>query len=211
MMRFFKLRPTAPLLLLLVQPAAAALAQPAAALPAPLLDYAETVTGRFTSAAQAAADPRYDRVDAHVVRLWPERTDALWLYQEQTIAGAPRPYFQRVARVVLQPDGTVFRDNHALKAPERFAGFGLPGYTGPAITPDDLGPAGCPTLHDQAGPGAWTGRTTECPSSHRGAAYMVSRAILLRDRLWNWDRGFDTTGRQVWGPEAGGYVFDRVE
>jgi hypothetical protein len=188
-------------------------ATPAAALPPSLLDYAQTVTGRFSSAAQARGSPGYQEVEAHVVRLWPEREDALWLYQEQTIIGEGpmQPYFQRVARVVMQADGVAYRDNFVLKNPLRFAGFGRPGYAGPRIAPEDLGPAGCATLHEHVAPGAWTGRTMDCPSSHRGAVRMVSRAILLRDRVWNWDRGFDAEGRQVWGPEAGGYVFDRVE
>jgi len=34
---------------------------------------------------------------------------------------------------------------------------------------------------------------------------------LTADRMVSWDRGVDAGGRQVWGAERGGYVFDRVE
>jgi hypothetical protein len=181
----------------------------------PLLeDYARSAVGRFSSAAQHRTNPAYDEVTAHVVRLWPERADEVWLYQEQTIRSGPqassRPYFQRIGRVRLAGDGTLRRDNLTLKDPLRFAGYGTPGYRGPAITADDLGPAGCHNVLSFVAPGDWTARTEDCANSYRGATKMESRAIIAGDRFVNWDRGFDAAGRQVWGPKGGGYVFDRL-
>lgn len=195
------------------------LAAPVAAAPDPLVeDYATHATGSFTSAAQAAADPAYEEVEAEVARLWPERADGAWLYQEQAILrrGADRqaakaaPYFQRVGHVVRLPDGRVRRDNYVLKDPRRFVGFGRPGYAGPPITPDDLGEAGCHNILERAAPGFWTSRTEECLNAHRGAVRMTSLGILAGDRFANWDRGFGADGAQVWGPRAGGYVFIRT-
>ncbi|MFN3371461.1 MAG: chromophore lyase CpcT/CpeT [Sphingomonadaceae bacterium] len=189
---------------------------PPAALTPLVADYASHAIGRFSSAAQHARDPAYDVVEARIVRIWPERTDGLWLYQEQTIlagAGAApdKPYFQRVGHVRALPDGSIRRDNYPLKAPERFVGLGRPGSGAVAITPDDLGPAGCANILTFVSPGFWTGTVEACASNWRGAARMESVSLLTPRQFVNWDRGLDSKGGHVWGPTGGGYVFDRLD
>ncbi|MFN3945113.1 MAG: chromophore lyase CpcT/CpeT [Allosphingosinicella sp.] len=197
---------------------AAALLTSAAA-PDPLLDdYARVAVGAFSSAAQARDDRRYDEVEARVVRLWPDRTDGLWLYQEQAIvggSGAPprasrdRPYFQRIGHVYRLPDGRLRRDNYVLAEPARFVGYGRRGDVA-APTPADLGPAGCHNVIERVAAGHFIARTEDCANSHRGAAYMIGLAIKTADVSVNWDRGFTADGSRVWGPEEGGYIFRRI-
>jgi hypothetical protein len=183
----------------------------------PLLDrYAAVAVGTFSSAAQHRTDPAYDSVDARVVRIWPERTDGLWLYQEQTIVAGrgaqqpPRPYFQRVGWVRAQADGTLRRDNFSLVRPDRFVGLGSPGYAGPALTPADLGQTGCHNIIESPGHGLFAARTEGCVNNWRGATIMRSVSVASPDRWVNWDRGFDAAGKRLWGPADGGYVFDRT-
>jgi hypothetical protein len=182
-----------------------------------LLDYGATAVGSFSSAEQSAQDGRYDVADAVVVRIWPERKDGLWLYQEQAIVGgkgapAPaskdKPYFQRVAHVYRLPGGELRRDNYVLKEPARFVGLGRrPAVAAPMQ--QDLGPAGCHNLVQRVARGHFISRTDGCRNGYKGAVTMSSIAISTPDRYINWDRGFDASGKLVWGPEAGGYVFDR--
>lgn len=190
-------------------------APPPAALPPLLADYARHAIGRFSSAAQHARDPAYQLVEARVIRIWPERTDGLWLYQEQTIlagegAAPDRPYFQRVGHVQVQPDGSLRRDNHPLREPARFIGLGRAADDRRRIEPADLGPAGCHNRLEFVSPGFWIGRTEACANSWRGAVRMESLSILTPAQIINWDRGLDSGGGHVWGPRAGGYVFDRL-
>jgi hypothetical protein len=63
---------------------------------------------------------------------------------------------------------------------------------------------------ERVGQGHFVSRTEGCPNRYKGAAMMKSIAISTPERLVNWDRGFDSTGKLVWGPEAGGYMFERV-
>lgn len=192
----------------------------AAAHPAePAAEFAALATGAFTSQAQAERDPAYDRVDAVIARIWPERTDGVWLYQEQAIiprgqwadpvAARRTPYFQRVSRLSALPDGRVRRDTYTIAAPARFVGLARPGYAGPQLTPADLGPAGCPIMLERIAASHWTGRMDACPNTRRGAVRMTSLSIATPDGFANWDRGFDADGKVVWGPVAGGYVFRR--
>jgi hypothetical protein len=210
------MRRTVPILAAL---ATALLSMPAQAEISPLVDaYANAVIGRFSSAAQHRADPRYAEVEGAIVRIWPDRADGIWIYQEQAIlsgaadrdAARRAPYFQRVSRLHDRGDGTIGRETFTIRDPARFVGLGQPGYAGPAITPADLGEGGCPLIVESAGHGYFTGSSGSCPNSHRGAVSMRSVSVVAGERFVNWDRGFDAEGRLVWGPEAGGYVFDRL-
>lgn len=186
----------------------------AAGLDPALEDYAATVTGTFSSAAQHARDPGYDEVEARIVRIWPERTDGLWLYQEQAVLTRPdmdraaaraRPYFQFVARVVMLEPGVFRRDNYRIRDGARFAGARVA-----ALTPADLAEPGCHNRIERVAEGVYVGATESCANAWRGAASLRSLSVATRDLYANWDRGFDAEGRRLWGPAAGGYRFARI-
>jgi hypothetical protein len=190
----------------------------ATGLPPLLMDYATTAQGRFSSAEQHRADPAYDVVEARVVRIWPERTDALWLYQEQAIVtakdgpapGRARPYFQFVARVAVLEDGVLRRDNFRVRDGAKWLGVAPGDARLRTLSEADLAPASCHNRIELVSVGHWIGRTESCANAYKGAAWMQSVSIATADAYVNWDRGFDTNGVRVWGPAAGGYVFKRV-
>lgn len=186
----------------------------AAALDPGLEDYARVATGHFSSAAQHKADPRYDEVEVRIVRIWPERTDGLWLYQEQAIVSVPgkmreealaAPYFQFVGRIVPLGDGIFRRDNYRVKDGARFAGAKIG-----ALTQADLAEASCHNRIERVASGWFTARTESCANRYKGAAAMRSLSTMSADVQVNWDRGFDAEGRRIWGPADGGYIFDRI-
>jgi hypothetical protein len=180
-----------------------------------LVDYASDSTGFYSNAAQHRADAAYDEVEARVVRIWPERTDGVWLYQEQAIINQPgltaeaarmRPYFQRVARVTMASDHTLRRDNFRIKVPAAHVGA----RRLDALTPEGLESAGCHNIIQRVAAGTWVGTTENCAKSYKGAVTMVSLSVKTPGRFVNWDRGFAVDGSHVWGPRAGGYIFDKV-
>jgi hypothetical protein len=191
-----------------------------AAANAALDDYSTIAVGRFSSEAQHASDPAYDWAEARVIRIWPERTDGVWLYQEQAIVNAAgltpdqaraRPYFQFVARVTQQLPGVLRRDNFRVLDGAKWLGLrgGDPRLA--RLSPADLAPASCHNRMERVAQGVYTGRTESCANAYKGAAWMQSLSVATRDMYVNWDRGFDAQGKRVWGPEAGGYVFLRRE
>jgi hypothetical protein len=63
------------------------LVAPAGAAEPPGLDtVAAWMTGSFSSAAQAAADPDFRDIRLHVAPIWPEAGGVRWLYVEQAAA-----------------------------------------------------------------------------------------------------------------------------
>jgi len=179
----------------------------------PAMTAAAWMSGSFSSAAQAAANPEYRVIDLHMCRIWEDRNDGFWLYVEQAAAESPQqPYRQRVYRVVNLDDGLVRSDVYELPGdPLRFAGAWrnselLAGLDVTALLPR----SGCSitmSFKDNHFSGGTEG--TGCESSLRGAAFATSEVTLSPDRLESWDRGWKADGSQAWGATQGPYVFLR--
>ncbi len=194
--------------------AAPALAQT----PSPAEEFAQLAVGTFSSIDQARSDDRYDVVEAHIVRIWPERADGVWLYQEQAILGddparldesaRQRPYFQRVVKLETVGPGLVRRTWYELADPRAAIGA----WRDPArLQAAQLAASTCFGLVRRVARGFWRGETEDCPTSWRGAVRAQNMSIVTPNAFANWDRGFDAEGRRIWGPEFGGYVFTRRE
>lgn len=181
-------------------------------------EFAQLTGGSFTTAAQAKDDPAYAEVEAEVVRIWQDRTDGIWMYQEQAIIsyegkGSPeaksRPYFQRIFRLMTTGDKILVRENYELADPKIAVGA----YKDPSklsnITPKDLILGGCANRIERVAKGYWRANITTCANTYRNATHMTSLSVYTDDTLANWDRGFDAEGNVVWGPESGGYIFKR--
>jgi hypothetical protein len=179
-----------------------------------LLQLLDWMSGAFSSAEQARADSDFLDIRLQMVRIWPERRDAGWLYVEQAVAAqTERPYRQRVYRVSRVAPDTLESAVFELKAPLRFAGHWRTPRAFDAITPDSLERReGCAILLHREGEGAFAGSTRgqACASNHRGAVYATSEVVIRPEGMTSWDRGFDAGGSQVWGAVKGGYVFRKL-
>jgi len=173
----------------------------------------ELMVGSFSSAEQAQADTAYYDIRLEMVRIWPERTDAHWMYIEQAVAGhTDAPYRQRVYRVTQVEDDLYRSEVFALPDPKSVVGEWLSRDPLSDLTPDDLIPrAGCAVYLRRDECGEYAGATIGkgCASSIGEAAYATSEVLVGPDRIESWDRGFDAEGNQVWGAEKGPYVFLR--
>lgn len=201
-------------MLMLALLAAAPTAQPDLA-----ADYAAVAVGSFSSQAQHRADPAYDWAEARVIRIWPDRTDGIWLYHEQAIISVngltpdqarARPYFQFVARINVLAPGVLRRENFRLKDPAAWRGLQAGDARLATLGPADLGPASCHNRLEVVSRSTFIGRTESCANNWRGAVRLDSVSVTSPDAYVNWDRGFDAAGNRVWGPAHGGYEFRRL-
>lgn len=177
--------------------------------------------GSFTTAAQSARDERYGVAEAEIVRIWPERADGVWLYQEQAFLGdAPasadramkdRPYFARVVHTVEVAPGVVERFVHKLKDPAAAQGAWKRPAPLAGLDPDDLESSECRIVATRVAEGFWRSESDRCPNAYKGAAYALSLGVITDGAYANWDRGFDASDAVVWGPVSGGYVFVRKD
>ncbi len=182
--------------------------------PTPLQELGAWMSGTFSSAQQSATDPDgYFDIRLHMVPIWTERADGPWLYVEQAAASAPdEPYRQRVYHLVERDGGGLRVDvNEFPGDPLRFAGAWTEPSAFDALQPEDLMPrTGC-SVHLERSGGGYTGSTLGegCASTLRGASYATSFVTVTENSVTSWDRGFDGSGEQVWGPTDGPYRFQK--
>jgi hypothetical protein len=172
------------------------------------------MSGSFSSAAQAAADKDYRDIRLHMAPIWTTRTDGRWLYVEQAVAEKlDRPYRQRVYRVHEDGDELVSDVYELPGDPLRFAGAWSNPLLLQDVGPEQLEPrTGCSIRLRRQPDGSFAGSTDgrSCPSDLRGASYATSEVVITAAMLTSWDRGFDASGKQVWGAEKGPYQFAKA-
>jgi hypothetical protein len=187
--------------------------------PSYLDELTELTVGSFTTVEQSARDPLYGVAEAEIVRIWPKRTDGVWLYQEQALLGdrpdaldsgaKERPYFARVIHSVEAAPGIVTRTVHRIKDAAKVQGAWKKAEPLASLSPDDLLPSECTINVERVAEKFWRSTSAKCPNAYKGAAYAVSLGVTVEGRYANWDRGFANDGKQVWGPSGGGYIFVR--
>ena len=168
--------------------------------------------GKFTSEAQSKSDTSYFNISLVMSPIWSDKKDGMWLYVEQAVASKlDKPYRQRIYHL-QHPSKNIFTsDIYTIKDPLSFAGLQDDKIKRDKLKYDliDLKEGCTVTLvyHNKMYEGGTEGE--KCPSDLRGAKYATTKIILKKGELDSWDRGFDATGKQVWGATKGGYIFIR--
>lgn len=176
------------------------------------------MTGSFSSEAQSKADSNFYDIRLHMVEIQMGNETGNWLYVEQAISSAQdKPYRQRVYQVVEISLGIYESRVYEFENPLQYAGGWKDASKLSSLTFDKLILRdGCAiTLKYESELvgdniiNRFVGSTgaTSCPSSLRGASYATSEVIITETQLLSWDRGWDASGKQVWGAETGGYIF----
>lgn len=179
-----------------------------------LLELVSRMTGSFNSSEQEASDSAYFNINLEMVRIWPERTDAVWLYIEQATSWSlDKPYRQRVYKVTRLDDTYFQSEVYSFDEPLRFAGVWKEKEPLAGLTPDSLSVRqGCAIILIKKD-GNFVGSTIEknCVSNLRGASYATSEVSIEKDVLRSWDRGFNDKDEHVWGAEKGPYIFKKYK
>lgn len=176
-------------------------------------EVATAMAGSYSNAAQAHVDTSFQSLTLHMRAIWVDRADGLWLYVEQSLATTPeKPYRQRVYQVVDGLDATSVecRIFDLPGHPLQFAGAWSEDRPLDSLTPDLLSPReGCTITLRRDALGEWLGTTAqnECATTYHGASYATTTLTLTQRAAKSWDRGYDSSGKQVWGSTTGPYDF----
>eukprot|EP00171_Calliarthron_tuberculosum_P007157 IDg7157t1 len=172
---------------------------------------AQFLTGSFSTEWQSLTDDSFTDARHYGVRIWHERTDGHWLYVEQTLSSVPnRPFRQRVYHV--RYNGTVALSSfYRLPDQARFVGAWKTPWVlrGAATT---LLP-GCDVYFARVDANTIKGRNVarRCKSRLRGANYSTTVISLDPFKFLTLTRGFDVTGKQVWGSKNVPFEYNRIE
>ena len=169
------------------------------------------LTGTLTSAAQAARTEDYREIELRSCPVAAPGLGSTVLYVEQAVASAPdQPYRQRLYVLEEEDERTVRSEIYTLADPAAAVGLCGRGERRSFHPSEATLREGCAVrmvfdgavFRGETAPGA-------CPSSLRGASHATVAVTVTAEGLDSWDRGWDASGEQVWGAEAGPYEFRR--
>ncbi len=168
------------------------------------------ITGNFDNQEQVSADPSYAPIilNAREISLKGKKSDGYWIYVEQDMSPyGSRAYHQRIYNIYKHQEGVAAK-TYELKNPDAFVGAWRNTDMFRKISVDSL-IEGCILYFSKDNAGNYLANTLnrDCLNTVNGAAYATTELIVTPNMIINWDRGWDNSGRQVWGAEKGGYRF----
>lgn len=168
--------------------------------------------GSYTSEKQAATDKDYFNISLKMIPIWSSK--GYYLYVEQALANKQdKPYRVRIYHLVKKGDAYI-SEIYTLKSEKDWIGKGATPVAFDKLTEADIElKQGCEVVLKKTGNKEYAGATGDktCPSELRGAAFANSKVTITEKQLISWDQGFDKDGKQVWGAEKGGYIFDKLK
>lgn len=170
------------------------------------------MSGSFSSSVQAEKNQAYYDISLHMYPIWIEDENADWLYVEQAMSSMQhKPYRQRVYKIV-QSGANLVSEVYEIPDPDSFIGKWRGGTEWDNMSPADLIPReGCTVTLEFLG-SHFQGATAPatCKSSLNGASHATSEVRISSIGIDSWDRGYDESGKQVWGAVQGPYEFRRM-
>ncbi len=177
-----------------------------------LLKLSSLMSGSFTSAEQAKKDTSYRDISLHMLRIWPDKPNGIWLYVEQAASSSPtQPYRQRVYFLSELEEDSYTSDVYTLRDETAAVGAWKDPAAFGSLTPFDLVfKEGCTVFMTFDG-FQFAGKTDaqSCKSALQGATYTTSEVMITEKEIRTWDRGYNDNDEQVWGATEGPYVFKR--
>ena len=177
-----------------------------------LISLASWMDGSFSNYNQSLKDSNFFDINLEMVKIWKNRTDAIWLYVEQaSSARLSAPYRQRIYRLTQKED-KFFSKVYELKNKNDFIEAHKDINLFNSIDTNDLiEREGC-TVTMNRNDTNFIGSTKdkECKSLLFGASYATSEVEIFQDKILSWDRGYDSNDNQVWGSVDGPYIFQLV-
>ncbi len=182
----------------------------------------QRMTGYFSSQAHADTTTNQYIVDVrlHMAQIWKDRNvgeNIYWLYVEQAYADdQANPYRQRIYKMVLAQDGTIYDEIYSITNPTIYK----QGYLNPAIF-DNLTTSGI-VIKENCGLKFTLNQQNIFEASTEGNSclatipylpqvkYITTQTKLAETYMTSWDRGYSSTGAWLMGPDWP-YIFDKLE
>ena len=167
--------------------------------------------GSYSSEKQSVADTTYFNISLRMVPIL--KNKGHYLYVEQALfKKQDKPYRVRIYKLVQEND-TFISLVYTLKNEKDWIGKWNTPEAFDALSEKDIElKQGCEVVLKRIAKNKFVGQTgvKTCASELRGASYVTSKVTVLENQILSWDQGFDKEGKQVWGAEKAGYIFDKL-
>lgn len=174
----------------------------------------DRMTGEFSNDQQVKEDKSYPLMNLRLAQIWRNRKDGYWIYEEQAEANALRkPVWQRVYHLYLQDGKMLAARIYALPDAAKYAGAAdNPALLDKVSAEMLISCNDCVIYFQKDSAGTYTGSTPgrDCYCNVKAAAFGKSEYAWQPEQVLCWNRAWNRAGRQIAGPEKGGYRYARV-
>ena len=184
----------------------------------PLIDFAQTLAGKYSNREQAQDNPRcFAHINIYYRPLdWPI-INGPWFYSEQSYDCMPwSPYKQAIHRLIHFKN-TFIVENYYLKSPERVAGSGFKPELLKDLNREGFSKRdGCSMYFTEIKNMHYKGNVepgNQCLINRKGViTYLVSN-VEFNEKIWtSLDEGIDACShKKIWGSVHGKLEFRKVE
>ncbi len=171
------------------------------------------LVGAMDTSAQAKANPEAPNVRITTCKIQvtaEQNPNAVFLYQEQALTKQlNKPYRQRFLRIAPTTNNSQVESKAFKPAnPQAWVGLCSKLETQRVVQSRELEESNCSVFLRPTGKN-YIGETAPggCPTNFRGATRITNTIILHQTGMDTRDRGFDATGKQVWGAKEQPYQF----
>jgi hypothetical protein len=180
-----------------------------------VMEVATLLEGVMDTSLQAKANPKRANVQMTTCRVQlvnAKKQNSIFLYQEQAIVpDLNQPYRQRFLEILPHPLSQTVRSlAYKPTNPSALINFCDRPTAKRKVLLQEIGNPICSVFLKRSG-SAYVGVTPTdgCPANVRGAVRITNRIVLQQTGMDTWDRGFDASGKQVWGAQRDSYQFRR--
>ncbi|HEU4495979.1 MAG TPA: chromophore lyase CpcT/CpeT [Flavobacterium sp.] len=178
---------------------------------ASLKELASIMQGAYSSEKQSLQDKSYYNISLRMVPIW--KNKGYYLYVEQALFEKQEaPYRVRIYKI-SQRNNEFVSEIFTLKNEKEWIGKWKTPEAFEALSENDIElKPGCEVVLKRTAKNTFEGKTGDktCASELRGASYATSKVTVTANQIISWDQGFDKDGKQVWGAEKGGYIFNKI-
>tara|TARA_Y100001968_G_scaffold80981_1_gene72092 strand:- start:422 stop:1030 length:609 start_codon:yes stop_codon:yes gene_type:complete len=184
---------------------------------ASILNFANTIIGKYSNKLQAQENPKeFAHINLYFQAINWSILQGPCLYSEQCYDYAPwEPYRQTIHKLYVKKKLLIL-ENYQLKNPQRIAGAGLYPQLLKEINKEEIElKIGCSMEFNEIKPRHYIGKIEsekKCLISREGKiTYLTSNVEVTNERWISEDKGYDkATHKQVWGTDRGPFLFDKV-
>jgi CpeT protein len=177
-----------------------------------LKELVSIMQGTYSSEKQSKSDSTYYNISLRMVPIW--KDIGHYLYVEQALfSKQDKPYRVRIYKISQRGENEFVSEIYTLKNEKDWIGKWNTPEAFDKLSLDEIElKQGCEVVLKRIAKNKFEGQTgaKSCPSELRGASYATSKVTVLFNQILSWDQGFDDNGKQVWGAEKGGYIFDKL-
>ncbi|MBS1588596.1 MAG: chromophore lyase CpcT/CpeT [Bacteroidetes bacterium] len=179
-----------------------------------LEEFKNRLVGNFDNQEQASLNKEFPSLSLHIREValkGKKKDDGYWLYAEfSETAKSDEPFRQRIYHLHKKDNSTLVQEVYELPNANRYTGAWNEPEKLKKLPYDSLiARTGCAVFFQKDNDGNFIGKTegNGCESKIGDAVYTTIEIACYTTLQTYWARGFNKDGKQVWGPEKGGYRF----